>query len=258
MTPFSLAPRTARARRLTGLVAAPLATVALLAALPAASTGAGTDPAATAVKQLSNENTLSRWAYPATTGVIYAGPSGKARRLGKLHLLTEDKLPELYLLLRQQTDSHGNTWVQIRLPKRPAGQTGWVRDYALGEFHAIRTLLVVNRHSLRATLYKDGRVIFSAPVGVGKPGTITPSGHFWVREHFRVRGTPVYGPLAIGTSAYSPHLTDWPNGGVVGLHGTDQPQLVPGRPSHGCIRLHNSDITRLYHLLPLGTPLHII
>ena len=37
-----------------------------------------------------------------------------------------------------------------------------------------------------------------------------------------------------------------------------QPGLIPGRPSHGCIRLRNSDIARLYRLVPRGTPLHII
>ena len=62
----------------------------------------------------------------------------------------------------------------------------------------------------------------------------------------------------MGTSAYAPHLTDWPGGGVVGLHGTDQPSLIPGRPSHGCIRLHNRAITRLYWLVPRGTPVDIV
>jgi lipoprotein-anchoring transpeptidase ErfK/SrfK len=95
-------------------------------------------------------------------------------------------------------------------------------------------------------------------VGVGKASTQTPAGHFWIREKFRVRGAPVYGPYAMGTSAYAPTLTDWPGGGVVGLHGTSEPGLVPGRPSHGCIRLRNNDITRLYRLVPRGTPLHVI
>jgi len=62
---------------------------------------------------------------------------------------------------------------------------------------------------------------------------------------------------AFGTSAYSPTLTDWPGGGVIGIHGTNQPQLVPGRPSHGCVRVRNPDMLRLSHLMPLGTPVWI-
>jgi lipoprotein-anchoring transpeptidase ErfK/SrfK len=72
-----------------------------------------------------------------------------------------------------------------------------------------------------------------------------------------VRGNTIYGPYAIGTSAYSA-LSDWPGGGVVGIHGTDQPWLIPGRPSHGCIRMRNGAITFLVYRLPLGTPLRII
>ncbi len=48
---------------------------------------------------------------------------------------------------------------------------------------------------------------------------------------------PVYGPLAFGTSARSAVLTDWPGGGFIGIHGTNEPELLPGRVSHGCVRL---------------------
>ncbi len=236
---------------------AAVAAAAIVAAFAAIPTGAATPPQVSQMT-LSNERTLSRWAYPTALGPIYARPSGKARRVSKLRLLTEDHLPELYMLLKQMTDSSGNTWVQIRLPKRPNGQTGWVPRGRLGDYHIVRTQLVINKRTLRATLYKSGRSIFSARVGVGRPGLETPSGRFWVREKFRVRGAPAYGPMAIGTSAYSPHLTDWPNGGVVGLHGTNEPGLIPGRPSHGCIRLRNNDIARLYRLMPRGTPVRIL
>lgn len=61
----------------------------------------------------------------------------------------------------------------------------------------------------------------------------------------------------MGTAAYSNTLTDWPGAGVVGLHGTSEPGLIPGRPSHDCVRLKNPDIERLYRLTPIGTPLLI-
>ena len=72
-----------------------------------------------------------------------------------------------------------------------------------------------------------------------------------------MRGNSIYGTHAIGTSAYAPSLSDWPGGGVVGLHGTNQPGLIPGRPSHGCIRLRNRDIQRLYRLASRGTPIRV-
>ena len=114
---------------------------------------------------------------------------------------------------------------------------GWVRADALGALTVNHRLIDVNKRTLRLRVFDHGKVVMTARVGVGKAGTITPSGRFYVREKFHVKGVPLYGPRAIGTSAYAPTLSDWPGGGVVGLHGTNEPGLIPGRPSHGCIRL---------------------
>jgi lipoprotein-anchoring transpeptidase ErfK/SrfK len=53
-------------------------------------------------------------------------------------------------------------------------------------------------------------------------------------------------------------LSDWPRGGVVGIHGTNAPGLIPGRPSHGCVRLRNPAILRLAKLMPVGTTIRIV
>jgi lipoprotein-anchoring transpeptidase ErfK/SrfK len=41
------------------------------------------------------------------------------------------------------------------------------------------------------------------------------------------------------------------------LHGTNQPQTVGRSVSHGCVRLRNEDIERLYDMVPIGTPVYI-
>jgi lipoprotein-anchoring transpeptidase ErfK/SrfK len=91
---------------------------------------------------------------------------------------------------------------------------------------------------------------------MGAPGTPTPKGRFWIRERLHGFGGS-FGPWAFGTSAYSNVLTDWPGGGVIGIHGTDQPGLIPGRPSHGCVRVPNWKVSRLAKLMPIGTPVRI-
>lgn len=207
--------------------------------------------------RLSDERLLSRWANPARLSDIYSRHSAASHRLGRTRFFTEDGFPEVYLLLNQYTDDQEREWVKIRIPKRPNGRTGWVPRDALGPFHVNRFQLVIDRRTLRGKLYKSGRVVWSARVGVGKASTPTPAGNFWVREKFRFRNTPVYGTHAIGTAAYAPTLSDWPGGGVVGIHGTNEPGLIPGRPSHGCIRVKNPDVDRLWRLVPLGTPLRI-
>jgi lipoprotein-anchoring transpeptidase ErfK/SrfK len=208
--------------------------------------------------QMSDERLTTKWAYTADVQDVYSRPSAKARTVARLRTVTEDKFPEVYVILSSWKNPQGNTWLRIRVPKRPNGVTGWVRRNALTAPTTVHTALRVNRRTLRLTLYDRGRTIFTARVGVGKASTATPAGRFYIREKFRVRGAAVYGPAALGTSAYAPHLTDWPGGGVVGLHGTNQPGLIPGRPSHGCIRLRNKDILRLYRLVPRGTPVEII
>jgi hypothetical protein len=214
------------------------------------------DPPSGTVR-LSNERTFTRWASAATRAKAYSRPSADARQVGRLRLLTEDGFPDVYVLLAARRDATGVVWVRLRLPQRPNNVTGWVRRGSLGPFSLVYTRLVVRRRALRITLYDHGKRRFRAPVGIGAPGTPTPTGSFWIREKFRVGGNPLYGTRAMGTAAYSDVLTDWPGGGVIGVHGTGEPGLIPGRPSHGCIRLKNPDIERLYALTPIGTPLLI-
>ena len=111
--------------------------------------------------------------------------------------------------------------------------------------------------ALTATLLRDGQPVFRADVGIGRARWPTPRGRFYVRNRLTRYRSPSYGPLAFGTSARSERLTDWPAGGFVGIHGTDQPGLLPGRVSHGCIRMRNGDIVRLSRLMDVGTPLTI-
>jgi lipoprotein-anchoring transpeptidase ErfK/SrfK len=99
--------------------------------------------------------------------------------------------------------------------------------------------------------------VFFARVGIGTPQSPTPAGEFFVRNQLYGYNDPVYGPIAFGTNARSSVLTDWPGGGFIGIHGTNQPELIPGRVSHGCIRLRNRDILRLARLMPVGTPLTV-
>jgi hypothetical protein len=233
-----------------------IATPPSRAAATASATAAPADARATTTR-LSNLHTLSRWAYPTYPAPVRSRPSARGRRIGTLRLLTGDGQAALYVALDSEQLASGATWVHVELPGRPNGGTGWVEREALGTMHVIDGYLRVDEQSLRATLFRDGRPVFSAPVGVGKPSTVTPAGHFYVMEKLRTFDAPLYGPYALGTSAYAPTLSEWPGGGVVGIHGTDEPQLIPGRPSHGCVRMRNADITRLWFMISVGTPIEI-
>ncbi len=216
-------------------------------------------PAAPADVRLSDERTTTVWAHPAEEMTIFAEPDPHSRHISHVHLITEDGFPEVYVLLRSHVDAQGRTWVKVRIAGRPNGRKGWVLRSAFGGMHTTHWLLVVNRAKQTLTAYYNGKVRMLAPVGVGKPSTPTPPGHFWIRERFRIteRSNP-YWPYALGTADYST-LSEWPGGGVVGIHGDfGQPQLIPGDPSHGCVRMRDSDIGWLAPRITLGTPVDII
>lgn len=41
------------------------------------------------------------------------------------------------------------------------------------------------------------------------------------------------------------------------IHGTDKPETIGHSVSHGCVRMTNQDIAKLYALVPIGTPVFI-
>jgi lipoprotein-anchoring transpeptidase ErfK/SrfK len=207
--------------------------------------------------RLSGPGDVSHWAQVVRPTVARVAPARTAPVVARVGTETGEFLPMVLSLLTQRTDSSGESWVRVRLAILPNGSTGWVPQSALGPYHKIDTRLLVERSRLRLTLFRQGRPVFRARIGIGKPQWPTPAGQFYVREKLANFGDPFYGPILFGTSARSSVLTDWPGGGYIGIHGTSLPQLLPGRVSHGCIRLNNRDIVRLARLMPIGTLLTV-
>ena len=220
-------------------------------------TAAPGEPPQAGLVRLSNERSETRVATPEALVRTRSQPDPNATPGPRLRATTEHGAPEVYLALAEADGTDGRRWVRVRIPRRPNGQTGWVPREALGRYRILNTSLEVDRSKLRVTLFRDGRRVMRFPVGVGARSTPTPGGHFWIREKLRYKRDPMYGDRALGTSAYAPRLENWPLGGVIGMHGTSYPELIPGRPSHGCIRIRNRDIARLFRAVPVGTPLRI-
>jgi lipoprotein-anchoring transpeptidase ErfK/SrfK len=203
------------------------------------------------------ETAVAHWA-PVLRGVAARlGPQAHAPVVARLSAVTSEWTQNVVLVVRGVVVRPGETWYEVRLPVLPNNSTGWVPRSALGNLYAVHTHLYVDRKRFSLRLERDGRTIFAARVGVGRPKWPTPAGEFYVRDELTAVKDPFYGPVAFGTSARSPVLTDWPGGGFIGIHGTDEPQLLPGAVSHGCIRLPNREIVRLARLLVIGTPITI-
>lgn len=220
--------------------------------------GGGARPAAAAVSDLYHPGVRTYYAYLNYATWARQRPDAGAPRAAHLGLRTEDGTDELVLILGEATDRTGATWVRVELPVRPVGATGWIPLSALGQVRQTATAVRIDMRRLTLTVVSAGRVVMTAPIGIGRPADPTPRGRFYVRDRL-VSPDPngFYGPLAFGLSAKSRVLTDWPHGGVIGIHGTNEPGLIPGRPSHGCIRMRDADITRLDSLISVGVPVTI-
>jgi lipoprotein-anchoring transpeptidase ErfK/SrfK len=208
-------------------------------------------------RALADRRATGVWAPVLRPTMARSGPRAGARRIARVAVRTPEGTTNILSVLDRRRDARGRLWVRVRLAVLPNGTTGWVPRSTLGGLTAVRTRLVVDLGRLRATLTRGRRVLLRVPVGVGRPGAPTPTGDFYIRDRLTTYRSATYGPVAFGTSARSSVLTDWPAGGYIGIHGTDRPDLLPGRVSHGCIRMRNADVVRLSRLMPVGTPVTV-
>jgi lipoprotein-anchoring transpeptidase ErfK/SrfK len=149
-------------------------------------------------------------------------------------------------------------WYRVELPIRPNGSWGYVKARAI-ELSAVRTRIVVDLSARRLTFYRNGRPVLHAVAAVGAPATPTPTGRFYVNQRL-IPSNPSgpWGPGAIGISAHSSVLQDsWTQGAPIAIHGTDEPSSIGHAASHGCIRLDNAVLQRLFARTPAGTPVII-
>jgi L,D-transpeptidase catalytic domain len=258
------------ADRATAAVSIPADLVSRVAT-PAASALPDTDPESEGIAHLTNRSSyrtpiifptlpeLGQREYLTLrakgTVPVYGGPGQPIARTFPAALF--GSAPTTFLAVDKVVGGDGNLWYEAYQPVRPNMKRVWIRSDDVDPI-PVRTAIVVIRGTNRLTLYESGQKIASYPVCVGKAGSPTPEGDFSIVVRVKP-GNPegAYGPLALGLSAYSDVLTDWPGGGQVGIHGTNNPSSIGEDVSHGCIRLHNEDILALGAKVQLGTPVFI-
>ncbi len=182
-------------------------------------------------------------------------PNPNSRVVKVMHYFRPDYRVQEILAVAAQSGSDGEPWYKISLPMRPNGTYGWIPAASV-------KLAPTHRpdRGRRPQAYHRHLPAWQAPlarlVAVGAPGRETPLGHYYVAARFVPYHDPFLGVFAVETSAYS-KLTEWPGGGVVGIHGTSLPQLLGKAVSHGCVRVSNTTAARMKTLAPLGTPIWI-
>jgi lipoprotein-anchoring transpeptidase ErfK/SrfK len=149
-------------------------------------------------------------------------------------------------------------WVQAYVPVRPNESTAWIPEGDV-TISFVTDHIVVSLSARTLTLYHDNAPVFSTPVAPGAPSSPTPTGSFFVAYIVKLTDPGnVYGPYAMGTSAFSNTYYSFEGGpGQVGIHGTNQPWVIGSYASHGCVRLPNNAITTVAEQVVPGTPVEI-
>jgi lipoprotein-anchoring transpeptidase ErfK/SrfK len=161
-------------------------------------------------------------------------------------------------VLGEKKGAGGIRWLHVRLPGRPNGHTGWIRQH--GTF-ATTTVwhIVVDTSTRRVTVYRRGRPMRVVKAVVGKPSTPTPHGEYFVEEAIHLRSFDVGAPYALALSARSNVFQEFDGGpGQIALHGLANVGGVLGTAaSHGCVRLDNDMMQWLVLRIGPGVPVTI-
>lgn len=185
-------------------------------------------------------------------------PAAGAETVAELDNPTEAGGPLVFQLLDDEVPADPEAWVEVLLPVRPNGTTGWVRRSELDlSRNPYRIEIDVGDHRLE--VWRGDLLWLETTVAIGTGATPTPIGEFYVIELLQPPDPDgLYGPFAFGLSGFSETLQSFAGGdGVIGIHGTDEPEALGSDVSHGCVRVHNEVITDLAGVIPLGTPVRI-
>jgi lipoprotein-anchoring transpeptidase ErfK/SrfK len=215
----------------------------------------------TTTARSSSSHTRVESVFPAAGEIV--GNSVAARKSANpnsgvikvLHYFRPDYRVQEILAVAAQTGSDGEPWYKISLPMRPNNTYGWIPAKSV-KLAPTKSQIVISVSRRTIDVYVRGKHRWHGKVAVGAPGRETPLGHYYVAARFVPYHDPFLGVFALETSAYS-KLTEWPGGGVVGIHGTSLPQLLGQAVSHGCVRVSNLTASHLKTLAPLGTPILI-
>lgn len=145
-------------------------------------------------------------------------------------------------------------WIEVMLPVRPNGSTGWVRSDSV-DLYVADGLIHVDLSDRQLIYLVDGVEVLRTEVGIGSDYNRTPEGEFFVTDNVTLANpNSPWGPHALGLSARSDTITEYNGGdGIIGIHGTNNPSSIGGDISLGCVRLPNDMISALHEMVPIGT-----
>jgi lipoprotein-anchoring transpeptidase ErfK/SrfK len=190
-------------------------------------------------------------AHVRAAAALYARPSGPL--VARLGGRTEFGSRQTLGVVRERRG-----WLAVVSTERPNRRLGWVRASAV-RVTSTRMSLTLDLSRRRLVLKKGDQVLRRMTVGVGRPGSETPTGRYAVTDKLAgPRYGPYYGCCIIALSAHQPNLpAGWPGGNRIAIHGTNAPATIGAAASAGCPHARDADLRVLMRRVPLGTPVFI-
>lgn len=124
--------------------------------------------------------------------------------------------------------------------------------------------LILSLSDREVSVQEDEEVIATYPVAVGKPGWETPTGEFEVRNMVRNPSwqNPWTGeviPAGKNNPLGRRWISFWSDGkNSIGFHGTPDESVMGEAVSHGCVRMRNEDVTKMFEKVNLGTKVIVV
>lgn len=192
----------------------------------------------------------------SSSQVIRSGPNGRA--IGTLPAGSK-YLGQPMTAWVQAVDPSG-TWGRVTMPwSKPVGRSGWVRLPGM-QGRSTRTLVVADLSDRLLRVYRGCDELFRVSTAIGRPGSPSPTGRFWVTDRVAVPSAQQgsFGTFAFGMSAVQPNLpAGWTGGDQMAIHGTGAAGSIGEAASAGCLRVDERALARLRPLLRTGTPIVI-
>ena len=177
-------------------------------------------------------------------------PDGKI--VATLDTKTRWGSPRVLAVVEQRTG-----WLGVLTEQEP-GKVAWIPGDA-AELLLEPWALQIDLSARRVTVSHEGEVVRRFTVGIGAPGSPTPTGRFGVTDTLRLTGGSPYGCCAIALTARQKSIPQgWTGGDRVAIHGTDNPASIGKAVSHGCLRSAEDDLRWLLARIPLGSHVEIV
>ncbi|MDO9108031.1 MAG: L,D-transpeptidase [Coriobacteriia bacterium] len=112
------------------------------------------------------------------------------------------------------------------------------------------TCLIIDKSDCQMYWVRDGVLVKTYPIAVGKRSTQTPVGNWKIGAKYVTGPVGIYGPrkMRMYRQTSSGYVFTAYN-----IHGTNQEWVIGTWASHGCIRMYNRDVLELYPQVPIGT-----